>query len=326
MRALTPGGEEPFGVDAYTAFSDVLFRYKKKHNLVEVPPPTPALEAPLADTHIHLAMLRNPALALARAAVHGVGFVCCISDPSSDADVVYSQVDSWIADAKNLLGSLTDAECSPPLVRIACGCHPHEARHYTPALESELRTFLKDARTCCLGEIGLDYHYDFSPRAVQRDVFRRQLALAHETGLPVSLHLREAHEDALAIMDEEGFPEAGTILHCFNLGASVLQPWVSRGCYVAVGGALTFASSDDLRAALPYVPSGKLLLETDGPYMAPKPFRGCECTSDHLVFTAAAVAQQLELETGENRKAFFTAMYEQSLALLNRGNTQWQNE
>ena len=107
---------------------------------------------------------------------------------------------------------------------------------------------LKDPRVAALGEIGLDYHYDFSPRDDQREAFRRQLRLAKEAGLPVALHLREAHDEALAIMREEGFPEAGTLLHCFNLDWATLEPWVEEGCYVAFGGALTFKNADDTRA------------------------------------------------------------------------------
>ena len=323
----TPGGEEPFGTDAAGGFADAAFRAKKKHSLREVAPPEPALEHVLSDTHVHLAMLRDPARALARAAVHRVGFLCCISDPTGDADVVYSQIDEWARQAADVLPCIApDVGVSVPHVRIACGCHPHEARLYDDAVEARLVRHLKDPRTCCVGEIGLDYHYDHSPRPVQRDVFARQLRLAHETGLPVSLHLREAHDDALDIMDDIGFPEAGVILHCFNLGPDELAPWVQRGCYVAVGGAVTFASSDALRQALPRIPRNRLLFETDGPYMAPAPFRGCECGSDHVVFTAARIAAELGIEPGPLRKDFLSEVFANAVSLLDRKATPWQNE
>ena len=87
-----------------------------------------------------------------------------------------------------------------------------------------------------VGEIGLDYHYDLSPRETQREVFRAQIRLAKEAGLPIALHMREAHDDGFAILEEEGFPEAGTLLHCFNLDAAELFRWVEAGCYIAFGG------------------------------------------------------------------------------------------
>ncbi|MBQ9069445.1 MAG: TatD family hydrolase [Eggerthellaceae bacterium] len=324
-EASTPGGGRPFGSDVNAAFDDAIFRTKRKHALREVPAPDPALEHALADSHTHLSMLRSPARSLARAAIHGVGFVCCITDPVEDADVVYDQIDTWFADAQGMAQSWTgDSAVQMPAYRVACGCHPHEARLFDADARSSLMGHLADPRTCCVGEVGLDYHYDYSPRDVQRDVFRRQIGIAHETGLPIALHLREAHDDALQIMDEEGFPEAGTILHCFNLGADVLAPWVERGCFVAVGGAVTFGSSDDLRDALPLVPRDRLLLETDGPYMAPAPFRSVECSPDLIAFTAQAVAQELGADPGGSREVLLSSIYENTVDLLDREATAWQ--
>ena len=105
-------------------------------------------------------------------------------------------------------------------VRIAAGVHPHNAKDWTPELKAALRERLRDRRVSAVGEIGLDYHYDLSPRDVQQDVFRAQIRLAKEAGLPIALHMREAHDDGFAILEEEGFPEAGTLLHCFNLDCS----------------------------------------------------------------------------------------------------------
>ena len=113
------------------------------------------------------------------------------------------------------------------------GCHPHNAKHYDDALEGLLLDRLADARVSAVGEIGLDYHYDFSPREAQREAFRRQVRVAKKAGLPVVLHIREAHDDAFSILQEEGFPQAGTLLHCFNLDWAELERWVEAGCYVA---------------------------------------------------------------------------------------------
>ena len=157
-----------------------------------------------------------------------------------------------------------------PRIRIATGCHPHNAKYFDDGLEADLRARLADPRVCAVGEIGLDFHYDFSPREDQRRAFRRQVRLAKEAGLPVVLHVREAHDEALALMREEGFPEAGTLLHCFNLGWDVLEPWVEEGCYVAFGGPLTFKNADDVRDAASRVPVDRLVTETDAPYMTPR--------------------------------------------------------
>ncbi|WP_139650819.1 TatD family hydrolase [Raoultibacter phocaeensis] len=213
-----------------------------------------------------------------------------------------------------------------PRVRIAAGCHPHNAKHYDDALEAELYRLLADPRTCAVGEVGLDYHYDFSPRADQIAVFRRQIALAHETRLPLVLHLREAHEEAYRIMTEEGFPEGGVLLHCFNLDWDTLAPWLDKGCYAAFGGSLTFKKSDDTREAARRMPLGRILTETDAPYMTPEPMRGMECGPDHVIFTAERLAEVRGCETGPAKLEFLADIYRNALDLLNREPTAWQLE
>ena len=213
-----------------------------------------------------------------------------------------------------------------PRVRITVGCHPHNAKYYDDGLEDDLRKLLTDPRVSALGEIGLDYHYDFSPREAQREAFRRQIRLAKECGLPIALHLREAHDEALAILHEEGFPEAGTLLHCFNLDWATLEPWVAEGCFVAFGGALTFKASDDTREAAARVPLDRLLTETDAPYMTPEPMRGMLCSPDHVLFTAACLAEVRGCAPGEERKAFLKQLVENARGLLDRPATAWQKE
>lgn len=139
-------------------------------------------------------------------------------------------------------------------MRIAAGLHPHNAKYWGPETEERLRAMLHDKRTSCLGEIGLDYHYDLSPREDQERAFRAQVRIAKEAGLPVMLHIREAHDDALAIMRDEGWPEAGCILHCFTNDWDTLEPWIEAGCSVTFGGALTFNNGDAIRDAAARVP------------------------------------------------------------------------
>ena len=152
-------------------------------------------------------------------------------------------------------------------MRIAAGLHPHNAKYWGPEIEERLRALLRDKRTSCLGEIGLDYHYDLSPREDQERAFRAQVRIAKEAGLPVMLHIREAHDDALAIVRDEGWREAGCILHCFRNDWGTLEPWIEAGCSVTFGGALTFNNGDAIRDAAARVPEMQLMVETDSPYI-----------------------------------------------------------
>lgn len=216
-------------------------------------------------------------------------------------------------------GGGCSASC--PEVRIAVGVHPHNAKLYCEAIEKELVARLGDARVVALGEVGLDYHYDLSPRDVQRRVFRRQVALAKEHELPIALHLRggedpqadNAHREAFELLCEEGLPERGVLLHCCSLAPDELRPWVDAGCYIAYGGALTFKNGNAARAGARLVPADRLLLETDSPYMAPEPMRGAACTPAHIVFTAAALAEVRGVRPGGERQAFLQQVYENTL-------------
>ena len=289
---------------------DFGFYQRRKHDKwqqVEAP----VLEAPVIDTHAHVHMLPDPGWELARCAANGVVGICEICDPSEDALEPGAALDAWRAEAaEHLRGAGLTAE--PPTMRFATGVHPHNARLYDDAVEKLLDARLGDPLCVALGEIGLDFHYDLSPRDVQRRVFRRQLAIAKDRGLPVVLHLRggadseadNAHREAFAILEDEGFPEAGTLLHCCALPSDELQPWVDAGCYVAYGGALTFKKAEGARTGAALVPANRLLLETDSPYMAPEPMRGTACTPAHTVFTAACLADVRGCAPGEQRAAF----------------------
>lgn len=210
-------------------------------------------------------------------------------------------------------------------MRIAAGVHPHNAKHWSPELEKRLVAALHDPRVSCVGEIGLDYHYDLSPREDQARAFREQVRIAKEAGLPVMLHVREAHDDALAIMQEEGWPEAGTILHCFTNDWETLEPWVRAGCSVTFGGALTFNNGGDIREAAGRVPEMQLMVETDSPYMAPKPLRGEVCEPAMVVFTENFMAEVRGAE-GEERLALFRRLLTNAETMLNRPPTPWQLE
>lgn len=209
-------------------------------------------------------------------------------------------------------------------MRISVGVHPHNARKFTPELQGRLYDLMADPRVNAVGEIGLDYHYDLSPRPVQRDVFREQLRMAHEAELPVALHIREAHQEALQILEQEGFPKAGVLLHCCGLGTRELQPWIDAGCYIAYGGVVTFSNSDEVRDGAKLVPLDRLLTETDAPYMTPVPLRGVDCQPDHVLLTAEYLADLRGAAPGPERQAFLEQLRANAKALLERQPTDWQ--
>ena len=307
-----------------TGFEDTLFRQKRKNGERRViDAPDPPIEAPIADAHTHLGSGDAP-LVLARAAAHGVDFICAIATATDDLDEVHAQLDGWREDARGVLARIAPQVRDVPRVRIAAGCHPHDAEKFTPDVRARLVEVLHDPRTCAVGEIGLDYYYDNSPRDAQRRVFREQLRIAHEAGLPVQLHVRDAHGEALEILQGEGFPEAGVLLHCCSLAPDELRPWIEAGCYISYGGAITFARSDDAREAAALVPRDRVVIETDAPYMTPVPLRGTKCESAHTVFTAAKLAEVFGCAPGAERRALIQRFHDNALRLFDREPTAWQ--
>ncbi|MDR1014321.1 MAG: TatD family hydrolase [Coriobacteriales bacterium] len=297
---------------------DARFRTAKGR---EVAPP--ALDVPVADTHAHLDMLHHPALALARCAASGVDFVVTVVDPTEDPGYTYRGLGEWEHEARGLLDGW-GVRAPVPHVRVIVGCHPHNASKFTREVEQRLIACAGSPHTAGIGEIGLDYHYDLSPRAVQREAFKRQIALANEMVLPVALHLREAHDDGLAILQEEGMPVAGTLLHCFNLGFEVLAPFLKLGCHVAYGGPLTFKKCDEVRDAARRTPLERIVTETDAPFMAPEPLRGTVCGPEDTVFTAARLAEAFGLEGREATK-MLTRVYENAHSFFDRDTSSWQD-
>jgi TatD DNase family protein len=135
--------------------------------------------------------------------------------------------------------------------------------------------------------------------------------------LPVALHLREAHDDGLEILRSEGLPQAGTLLHCFNLDFKTLKPFLDLGCYVAFGGPLTFKKCDDVRDAARQTPIERIVTETDAPFMAPEPIRGIVCGPEHTVFTAARLADTFGL-SGAAATDFLNRLYSNARGFFDR--------
>lgn len=176
-------------------------------------------------------------------------------------------------------------------VHAALGVHPHDARHASDALLDRIEELASEPEVVAVGEMGLDYHYLRSPAEAQRDAFRRQLRLAGRVSKPVILHLREATDDALAILRDEGLPKAGGIVHCYSEGPAELDELLPLGLHVAFSGIVTFPSATAVQEAARLVPEDRLLVETDAPYLAPAPHRGKTNEAALLPHTAAFLAR-----------------------------------
>lgn len=179
-----------------------------------------------------------------------------------------------------------------PETRVAIGVHPHAAHEFAgrPERAADLvRAQLAATPSArAIGEIGLDYHYDFSPRDVQQAVFRAQVRLARELDLPVVIHTREADEDTLAVL-QEGGPRG--VLHCFTGGPALAAAGLALGFYISLAGIITFPRAQELRDTVRAVPIGRLLTETDSPFLAPVPHRGGRNEPAHVVRVVGALAE-----------------------------------
>ena len=159
-------------------------------------------------------------------------------------------------------------------VVAAGGFHPHEASRFRESDLDELREMYQKGRIRAIGEIGLDFYYDHSPRDVQREVCIRQMELAWELKVPVAYHIRDAHQEMLEIMKGMKARLTGGIIHCFSGSAEIAKEYLKLGYFISFAGPLTFKKAPRLQEAAKLVPKDRLLIETDSPYMAPEPVRG----------------------------------------------------
>ena len=166
-----------------------------------------------------------------------------------------------------------DAARALPGVRATVGVHPHDATDGCAGLADLIRDGVADGAVVAVGECGLDYHYDHSPRDVQRRVFAEQIGLAHEFGLPLVIHTRSAWDDTFEVLDEVGVPDR-TVFHCFTGGPDEAAAALERGALLSISGIVTFPSAPELRDAVAAAPLERLMVETDAPYLAPVPHRG----------------------------------------------------
>jgi TatD DNase family protein len=213
---------------------------------------------------------------------------------------------------------LADAEAALKLsaehenVRVVAGIHPHESGKAPDGWQDALRSIAARADVFAIGETGLDYHYDFSDRRAQLDVFTRQVEIAKELGKPIVIHSREAQDDVLKVLD--GFQDlAGVVFHCFTGTQAEAEQILERGHWLSLTGVVTFKRSDPLRSVARMIPADRLMIETDAPYISPEPVRNIHPNEPaHLVHTAACVAtvrgvnlNDLASQVTDNTRRFF---------------------
>jgi TatD DNase family protein len=227
----------------------------------------------LVDSHCHLdfadfAAERDEVVARARAA--GIGTMLTIG----------TRLDEFPA-----VEAIAEAD---PDIWCSVGAHPHEAADHAAMTAAELAALAAHPRVVGIGETGLDYHYDHSPRDVQARVFRTHIRAARASGLPLIIHAREADDDIARILREEAAPPG--VMHCFSSGRGLAEAALDLGFYISISGIVTFKNADDLRSIVRDVPLERLLVETDAPYLAPVPYRGRRNEPAYVATTAAAVA------------------------------------
>ena len=190
-------------------------------------------------------------------------------------------------------------------VVAAGGFHPHEASRFRESNLDELREMYQKGRIRAIGEIGLDFYYDHSPRDVQREVCIRQMELAWELKAPVAYHIRDAHQEMLEIMKGMKARLTGGIIHCFSGSAEIAKEYLKLGYYISFAGPLTFKKAPRLQEAVKLVPKDRLLIETDSPYMAPEPVRGRRNEPANVRYVGLKMAE-LRGEKPEEVVAFTT--------------------
>jgi TatD DNase family protein len=233
----------------------------------------------LVDSHCHLdfpdfAEEREAIIERARAAGIGTMVTICTRLDEFPAVLAIAESDE-------------DIWCS-------VGVHPHEAADYTETSVEDLAALAAHLRVIGIGETGLDFHYDHSPREVQERVFRTHIAASQASGLPLIIHAREADAEIARILQQE--QAAAGVLHCFSSGRALAEAALDLGFYISISGIVTFRNAEELRAIVRDVPIDRLLVETDAPYLAPVPYRGRRNEPAYVATTAAAVAALKEVE------------------------------
>jgi TatD DNase family protein len=255
----------------------------------------------LFDSHCHLAdaaFEHDLVDVVSRAETAGVGGVLCIL--SSDTAEEFARVPA--------------VRAAWPTVQFATAVHPHRSGAYAGRIDDAVkvvRAAVEAVSAVALGEMGLEYHYDFAPKAVQHEVFAAQVALAVELDLPVAIHTREATDDTHAILRSAGQGRVRGVMHCFTGSQAEADKALDLGFYLSIPGIMTFPKAGDVREVVRRLPADRLLVETDAPYLAPVPYRGKRNEPAYLRETVSALAElrgvtpeAMALRLQENISAF----------------------
>jgi TatD DNase family protein len=233
---------------------------------------------PVVDSHCHLDFEdfhEDLPSVLERARAAGIVAMVCVG---SGGDLATAERAAALA-------------AQEPDVFAAVGIHPHDAGKILPDFWPALEKLAKAPQVVGIGETGLDYFYDHSPRQVQREVFARFLALATSVNLPVICHVRDAHDDAVELLRAGPIPAAGGVLHCFSGHVDQARAYLDMGLHLSFSGVLTFKKAEDLRKAAAFAPTDRIMVETDAPYLAPVPHRGRRNEPAFVISTLETLAQ-----------------------------------
>jgi TatD DNase family protein len=243
---------------------------------------------------------------------------CHLADPAYTPDLPEVLERAWsgglggivvVGESRPMAERALELASTEPRLRATAGIHPHNARTWSSETESWLREVLRDPRVVAVGETGLDFHYDHSPREQQLRAFEAQLSLAAEAGKPAVIHAREADDDVASVL--AAHPRATAILHSFSSGMGLLRAGQVLRHYVSFSGMVTFKNWR-LDEAIRETAADRLLLETDGPYLAPVPFRGkrnepgyVRCVAERVAAVRGMTLEDLIALTGENARRLF---------------------
>ena len=240
----------------------------------------------MIDTHSHINMIEGTPIesVIQNAIENGVDKIIVPSAYPKDIDDVIKLVNKY----DNVYGML--------------GVHPTEVKDWTDDLADKIREYSKNPKIVAIGEIGLDYYWDKSFNDLQKEIFIKQIKLANELNLPISIHDREAHKDTFDILKEHN-KNSKIVMHCFSGSVEFANECIKEGMYIALGGVVTFKNAVKMKEVAINIPLDRLLLETDAPYLTPVPFRGKENQPAYTKYVAEEIAKLRNITVDEINKA-----------------------
>lgn len=233
---------------------------------------------------------------------------CHLENGRFEADLAEVMARMEDAGVRRCILAGSDMETSEQIVKLAqtypnvygvVGIHPHDAKTWTDDCAGRIADWVKEEHIVGVGEIGLDYYYDHSPRDVQQEVFVKQLLLARALGMPAVFHVRDAHGDVLSLLRAHRNELPAGVVHCYSGSVESAREYLDMGFYISFAGPITFKNANKLLDAAQYVPSDRILVETDSPYLAPVPMRGRRNEPAFVAYVAQKVAELRGITTEE---------------------------